>query len=71
MDAVHLSCASEALIAATHMSPADVAAREAASYVRSVPVDSDPDIDKALRRVRGGQARSRRTASALVSAGSW
>ncbi|MEU4502632.1 hypothetical protein [Streptomyces sp. NPDC024089] len=56
---------------ATPMSSEDVKAHEAASYVRSVPVDSAPDIDKALRRVRGGQARSRRTASALVSAGSW
>jgi hypothetical protein len=33
-----------------------------------VPVDSDPDADEALRRVRGGQARTRRT---LASAGSW
>lgn len=50
------------------LSAADVAAHQAASYVRRIPVDSDPDADEALRRVRGGQARTRRS---LASAGSW
>lgn len=37
------------------MSPADVAAHRAASYVRPVtPGDSDPDPDELLRRARGG-----------------
>ena len=50
------------------LSAADAAAHRAASYVRTVPVDSDPIADEALRRVRGGQARTRRS---LASAGSW
>ncbi|MFE7398820.1 hypothetical protein [Streptomyces sp. NPDC057557] len=44
MDAVQLSRAPEALIATTRMSPADVAAHQAASYVRPARVDmSNPD----------------------------
>lgn len=50
MDAVQLSCASEALIATTRMSPADVAAHEAASYVRTIRRDDSAlDMSEDLR----------------------
>lgn len=38
------------------MSPADTAAHAANSYVRPAPVDSDPNAEEVLRRVRGEQA---------------
>lgn len=69
--AVQNSTVERPALDALAMTPADEAAHQAASYVRSVPVDSDPDADEALRRVRGGQARTRRTARALASVGSW
>ncbi|WP_406501937.1 hypothetical protein OHA04_37495 [Streptomyces sp. NBC_01590] len=50
MDVVQLSRAPEALIAATRMSPADVAAHQAASYVRTVRRDDSAlDVSEAPR----------------------
>lgn len=45
------------------MSAADERAHAAASYVRSVPTDSDPDADELLNRARNPRTPSRTISS--------
>ncbi|WP_328903255.1 hypothetical protein OHR86_28040 [Streptomyces sp. NBC_00441] len=53
MATAYLTSAPDSTDNSPALTPADVAAHLAASYVRTAPGESDPNPDEALRRARG------------------